>query len=130
MKFKKSIRKSLPLFLFSLSFLFLCTSCVDDLLPGAEYSDSDVMGKWVKSGTQEYWRYDSGHYGETWDEGEDVHEGEGTKFSWSLEGDDLEILLTGEMGQVVPYDYEIVALTGESMRLKDAFDNESTYYKQ
>ena len=91
MKFKKSIRKSLPLFLFSLSFLFLCTSCVD--------------------------------------EGEDVHEGEGTKFSWSLEGDDLEILLTGEMGQVVPYDYEIVALTGESMRLKDAFDNESTYYK-
>lgn len=93
------------------------------------FDEADLVGKWLLDDTQEYWRYDSGHYGETWDESEDVNEGEGTTFSWDLDGKTLTILLTGEMGQVVPYDYTVQALTASAMSLKDDFDNTKTYHK-
>lgn len=104
--------------------------CVPDPTELIGFDEADLVGKWLLDDSQEYWRFDSGHYGETWDESEDVHEGEGTTFSWNLDGGrTLEVLLTGEMGQVVPYDYTVVALSGQSMKLKDSFDNETTYHK-
>jgi hypothetical protein len=123
------MKKTLPLLFLCSSLLFLFAGCVDDGGDDVSYDEADLVGKWQKDNTQEYWRYDSGHYGETWDAGEDVQEGEGTKFSWSLEGSTLEVLLTGEMGQVVPYDYKVLALTATAMRLEDDYDNEYTYHK-
>ena len=126
---KENMKKTLAFLLLSSSFLLLFAACHDDPEEEVRFNEADLVGKWQKDNTQEYWRYDSGHYGETWDEGEDVQEGEGTKFSWSLEGTTLEVLLTGEMGQVVPYDYKVLALTASAMRLEDDYDNEYTYHK-
>lgn len=121
-------RASLLVFGFSLLVLF--AGCVDDGGDDVSFDEVDLVGKWLLDNTQEYWRYDSNHYGETWDESDSVREGEGTKYSWSLDGDDLEVVLTGEMGQVVPYDYKVLALTATSMRLKDEdYGNEKTYHK-
>lgn len=103
----------------------------EEINEGVDCVDSDVIGLWVLADSQEYWRYDSGHYGETWDESDDVHEGEGTKYSWSLEGSALHIELNGEMGEVVPYDYTIVAMSETTMKLKEGmFSIEKTYYRQ
>ena len=93
------------------------------------FDEADLVGKWLLDDTREYWRYDSGHYGETWDVSDDVQEGEGTKFSWELDGNKLEVVLTGEMGEVVPYDYKVLALTSSSLKLKDSYDNEKTYHR-
>ena len=114
--------------------LFVATmtliGCVPDVIDsGITLNESDLLGKWLLDDTQEYWRFDSGHYGETWDVSDDVQEGEGTKFSWELDGNKLEVVLTGEMGEVVPYDYKVLALTSSSMKLKDSFDNEKTYHR-
>lgn len=97
---------------------------------GVTVTSEEVTGKWVLSNTQEYWRYDATGSGETWDEGEDVQEGEGTKFSWNVKGDQLQIVLQGEMGQVVPYDYTVVAMSGQEMKLRDEYDVVKTYNKK
>lgn len=105
------------------------TSCVPDSIDtDVNFDESDLVGKWLLDNTQEYWRFDSGHYGETWDVSDDVQEGEGTKFSWELDGNKLEVVLTGEMGEVVPYDYKVLALTSSAMKLKDG-DNEKTFHR-
>lgn len=124
---KKTIWR-LMLCLAAVATLTGCNPEIDDT-DEDRFNEADLVGKWLLDDTQEYWRYDSGHYGETWDESEDVHEGEGTTFSWDLDGETLKILLTGEMGQVVPYDYTIEALTPGAMQLKDDFDNTKTYHK-
>lgn len=109
----------------------LATGCrTDDKTQGVDCVDADVTGLWQRDNSQEYWRYDSGHYGETWDLSDDVHEGEGTQFSWSLEGSALHIELNGAMGQVVPYDYTIMAMSSTTMVLReDMFSIEKTYHR-
>ena len=124
------MKKRLLLSLLCLAALTLtgCTEDNDDTAEG-RFEESDLVGKGLLDNTQEYWRYDSGHYGETWDESDSVLEGEGIRFSWELKDANLEVLFTGEMGQVVPYDYTVLALTSTAMRLRDEYNNEKTYYK-
>lgn len=107
----------------------LLTSCAKD--ETKSYEASQMVGKWQKSGSNEYWRYESDGTGNFWDEDEDVHEGEGTHFRWSLNEDELHLTFVGTMGQEVPRDYNILELTSSVMRLEDSYyGSETTYYKQ
>lgn len=91
-----------------------------------------LVGKWQQSGSQIYWRFDASKQGETWDESpeEDVHEGEGTKLTWNIASDVLQIKLKGEMGEEVPYDYTIVTLNTGLLVWKDGYGNSTTFARQ
>lgn len=54
-------------------------------------SESDVVGLWRKSGTQEYWHYFSDGTGNTWDESDGLHEGDSGSFryTWYITGGNL-----------------------------------------
>jgi len=91
--------------------------------------ESLLTGKWQRSGTREYWRFDSSHNGETWDLSDDVHEGEGTPFTWTLEGADVTCVMKGEMGQVVPKVYTLTSQSALSMSWKDNYGNSSSFTK-
>ena len=89
-----------------------------------------LVGKWQnEANLQEYWRYDEDHKGETWDESEDVQEGEGTKFNWAVDGDMLQIDLYGEMGQHAYYDYTVVVQTSSRLEVKDIYGNKLSFVK-
>lgn len=91
-----------------------------------------LVGKWQQADSQIYWRFDANYQGETWDESpeEDVHEGEGTKLTWSIASDVLQIKLQGEMGQVVPYDYTIITLNAGLLVWRDNYGNSTTFARQ
>ncbi|KWW30988.1 MAG: hypothetical protein AUK63_671 [bacterium P3] len=109
--------------------MILPVSCRKD--EPKNYDANMIVGLWQKSGSNEYWRYDSNGRGNFWDEDDDVHEGEGTHFIWSLSDDRLSLTFTGQMGQEVPRDYKILELTSSLMRLEDEYyGNETTYYKK
>ena len=104
-----------------------CTPEVEPLV----VNDSLLVGKWVKeSKPQEYWRYDAEYTGETWDESEDVQEGEGIKFNWSTEEDQLRLDFYGEMGQHVYYDYTVVTQTESRLEWKDIYGNKQVFLKK
>ncbi len=108
---------------------FLFSSCTKNPEPFT-IRESLLQGTWVRQGTQEYWRYNVDHTGETWDVSEDVQQGEGTRFTWSTKTDQLNLLLKGNMGQVVPYDYTVKSLDLTQMVWEDIYGNTSTFVKQ
>ena len=104
-----------------------CTEKVEPL----DIDEALLVGKWQEeTNSQVIWRYDSDHTGETWDESEDVHEGEGTKFNWSTNKDMLQIDLYGEMGQHAYYDYTITKQTDTLFVWKDLYGNKQTFIKK
>ena len=108
----------------------LFVGCKPEVEP-LEVNDSLLIGKWQKeTNMQEYWRYDADSTGETWDESEDVQEGEGTKFNWSTEEDQLRLDLYGEMGQHVYYDYTVVTQTESRLEWKDIYGNKQTFVRK
>ncbi len=108
----------------------LFVGCTPEVKP-LEVNDSLLVGKWVKeSKPQEYWRYDAEYTGETWDESEDVQEGEGIKFNWSSEEDQLRLDFYGEMGQHVYYDYTVVTQTESRLEWKDIYGNKQVFLKK
>ena len=114
-----------------LAFLpLLLVSCTDEVKP-VEVNDSLLIGKWQKeTNMQEYWRYNVDSTGETWDESEDVQEGEGIKFNWSTEEDQLRLDFYGEMGQHVYYDYTVVTQTESRLEWKDIYGNKQVFLKK
>ena len=108
----------------------LLVSCTEEVKP-LEVNDSLLIGKWQKeTNMQEYWRYDADSTGETWDESEDVQEGEGIKFNWSTEEDQLRLDFYGEMGQHVYYDYTVVTQTESRLEWKDIYGNKQVFLKK
>lgn len=92
--------------------------------------EESLVGTWSASDNrQEYWRFDIDKTGETWDESEDVQEGEGTRFNWSTVEDQLRIDLYGEMGQHVYYDYTVTLQTVSTITWKDQYGNHRTFTK-
>lgn len=96
-----------------------------------------LLGTWYATdNTQEYWRFDgfdandSTYKGETWDEADDVQEGEGTKFNWEVKNNQLQIDLYGEMGQHAYYDYTFTAQSATSFTWKDLYGNSRTFLKK
>lgn len=87
-----------------------------------------LVGKWsAQDNPQEFWRYDKDHTGETWDQSEDVQEGEGTHYNWSVTEDQLQIDLYGEMGQHVYKDYTVTYQTRDSLVWKDLYGNSRSF---
>ena len=109
----------------------LFTACKKEEEKNYETETATIVGKWQKANSNEYWRYNVDKTGDFWDEDEDVHEGEGTHFKWSVVGSQLRVTYIGQMGEEVPRDYEIKALTTTLMILKDVnYDTQTTYYKK
>ena len=108
----------------------LLVSCTEEVKP-VEVNDSLLIGKWQKeTNMQEYWRYDADSTGGTWDESEDVQEGEGIKFNWSTEEDQLRLDFYGEMGQHVYYDYTVGTQTEPRLEWKDIYGNKQVFLKK
>ena len=108
----------------------LLVSCTEEVKP-VEVNDSLLIGKWQKeTNMQEYWRYDADSTGETWDESEDVQEGEGIKFNWTTVEDQLRLDFYGEMGQHVYYDYTVVTQTESRLEWKDIYGNKQVFLKK
>lgn len=111
-----------PLFLFF-------ASCEKPPVEEIHVTDDQLVATWQLFGSEEYWRFDSDHSGETWDLSDDVQEGEGTQLTWTVSGQTLSIQLHGEMGQVVPYDYEITSINDVRLTWVDAYGNDRTFTK-
>lgn len=83
----------------------------------------DIVGKWQLDGTNEFWRFDakgsgSVAYGENWDEGEDVHEGEGNDFRWEIDKNGLMVIYKNNGDYNTPEPeapYSIKSITSEKM---------------
>lgn len=92
-------------------------------------ADAQLVATWQLFGSEEYWRFDAGHTGETWDLSDDVQEGEGTHLTWSVTGHTLAIRLRGEMGQQVGYYYDIISINDVRLTWEDAYGNARTFTK-
>ena len=102
----------------------LCTSCgLFDHDVHINVSEEQLYGCWQKSGTEEYWRYNAGGTGVTWDEAEDVSESESNlTFTWSIREDELTHIFRGEMGnQAVPKVYTIKSISETTMQWEDDY---------
>ena len=110
-------------YLFLISVLLLCLSSCNPV----GYDESLLYGKWV-SGT-EYYRYDFGGTGATWDTSDDVSEEEAQEFTWTLNGTELTHIHIMEMGGSVPKTYTVTGLTSTTLQYKDYTDKKFSYTK-
>ena len=90
-----------------------------------------LLGKWQKDGSQEYWRYRSDSTGVTWDEAEDVSEEESNlTFEWTINGDRLTHVFRGAQGnQAVPKVYTVKEISESTMRWQDDYSMEYSFTK-
>jgi len=108
--------------------LFLVAVFFTSCLPEEEVFDENLLiGKW-RSGT-EYYRYDAGGNGKTWDTSDDVTEEDpGGDFTWTLVKSELTHIHIIEMGGSVPKVYTVTELTATTLKYEDDFDS-YTYTK-
>jgi len=86
-----------------------------------EFDEKLLIGRW-RSGT-EFWVYESGHTGYTWDESDDVsEEDEKQTFTWKLVGSELQIT---HFGGKVPKYYTVIELSDKTLKYKDSFKSYS-----
>ena len=111
---------------FSIFFILTVILCFTACTP-VEYDESLLYGKWV-SGT-EYYRYDFGGTGATWDTSDDVSEEEAQEFTWTLNGTELTHIHIMEMGGSVPKTYTVTGLTSTTLQYKDYIDKKFSYTK-
>lgn len=122
--------KNKVLYLLGLLLAVSLAGCTPDDV-SVPVNESALEGTWHSSDVpQEYWRFDANHTGETWDESEDVQEGEGTRFNWSTQDDQLRLDLYGEMGQHVYYDYTIENQTQNAFTWKDMYGNSRNFTRR
>ena len=121
--------KSLVALLLLAMVSMLFVGCTEEIKP-LEINDSLVVGRWQnEANMQEYWRFDAEKTGETWDVSEDVQEGEGIKFKWATEEDQLQLDFFGEMGQHAYRDYTVVGQTASRLDMKDIYGNKLSFVK-
>jgi hypothetical protein len=114
---------------FIIAFCAIIPSCT----PISYFNEEDIVGYW-KNGT-DYYRYDSIHTGENWDTSDNVEEGEGLNFTWSI-GDinpsDLTLIFQMDtvLGGEVPKYYTLITLNATTLSYKDNFGNVHSYSKQ
>lgn len=95
---------------------------------GSDYFDETFLyGKW-QSGS-EFYRYDVGGSGVTWDIADDVTEEEGQEFTWTLTGDELKHIHIMVMGGSVPKVYTVTTLTASTLRYHDDFGKTFSFTK-
>jgi hypothetical protein len=114
---------------FAIAFCAIVHSCT----PETYFNENDIIGYWA-NGSDNY-RYDINHRGENWDTSDDVEEGEGLKFSWSI-GDinesDLTLIfhMDSIIGGEVPKYYTLITLNSTTLSYKDKFGNVHSNSKQ
>ena len=100
--------------------------------------DADLLiGKWSRPSPfatpeypgDEYYRYDEGGLGVTWDTSDDVAEEEAQKFTWSVNGSRLTLVHEIEMGGSVTKIYTLSTLTFDKLIYKDEFGKVYTFQK-
>lgn len=115
------MRKSIRLLALAVLAALTLTACNDDNTH-INVTPDQLYGCWLKTGTQEYWRYNADGRGLTWDEADDVHEGElGSRyFSWDVSGDRLTHVIEGdEMGVPITRIYTIQAIDSTTMQREE-----------
>lgn len=105
-----------------LSYLFvvaLTAICFVSCSKEKEFNEQFLIGYW-KEGTDNM-RFDSNHMGEWWDTKDEVSEGEGNKFEWTLSGEDLlvNICFQAVGGCDVPKPFTVINLTETALKFKD-----------
>lgn len=98
----------------------------------------DIVGKWRLDNTQEYWRFDAqGNgavaYGENWDKAEDVNEGEGNNFQWSISSNGLKVIyaIGGQYNDPEPdAPYTIKSITSSKMTWVTSSNVQQTLTRQ
>lgn len=118
------MKRMARLFAAGLSLCFLLASCKES---EPDFDENLLLGRWVE-GT-EYYRYDNGHTGVTWNTGDDVSEEEALPFTWSLSGSRLIHYHTMEGGQVVPQTYTMTALSSGALEYHDNAGQEHHFTK-
>ena len=83
------------------------------------FDETLLIGKW-RSGT-EYYRYDDGGTGVSWDTSVDQSEEEGQAYTWTLVRSELTHIHVIEMGGGVPKVYKLTQLTATTLTYKDDF---------
>ena len=111
------MKKILSILLCCVSILVFTTSCDKDE-EETTFEEALLIGEW-KNGT-EHEKYNSDKTGENWNTADDVNEGEGQKFTWTLEKDQLEQLwIIEEGGGKVPKKYTVTTLNETNLTYKD-----------
>jgi len=100
-------------------FLTLILSFVVSCMPiETVFDETLLIGKW-SSGT-EFFRYDTGGSGVTWNTAEDLTEADGQAFDWVLDQSELTHLHQMEVGTgVITKIYTITKLTSTVLEYKD-----------
>lgn len=86
------------------------------------FNQNDLVGKWKVSNTQVFWQYGADGTGVTWDESQDISEGDETtmRFTWTLTGDRLSHVFGGdEVHQAVVQDYTVKELSASRLVWND-----------
>ena len=83
--------------------------------------EEQVIGVWLKSGTQEYWRYKADNTGAMWDRADGFDEElPSFSFEWSVAGDRLTHVVRGEQIDVpITRTYTIKAISGTTMEREE-----------
>ena len=108
--------------------------------PERSFDSSLLIGKWSRTspyatandGGLEFYRYDRGGTGATWDtsSSQDVSEEEAQTFSWTLEKDLLSFLYDMVInGTKVPKYYTVTVLNANTLTYKDDFGKSFTFKK-
>lgn len=110
------------------------TSCTEE---SSEFDDTLLIGKWERPSPlnseagYEYYRYEVGGIGATWDTADDVTEEEAQEFKWTLIKSDLtlrhRIETTDEYG--IPKVYVVLKLTSTNLVYEDDFGNTYEFSK-
>lgn len=90
------------------------------------FNQNDLVGKWKVSNTQVFWQYGADGTGVTWDESQDVSEGDETtmRFTWTLTGDRLSHVFGGdEVHQAVVQDYTVKELSASRLVWNDGLED-------
>ena len=107
----RKIIKYFNRFLLLLLIIFINFSCDNK----NTFDENMLYGKW-RSGT-EYYRYDHGYRGVTWDESDDFYEDEAQIFEWSLNGDELTHIHIMEIGGGrIPRVYTVTELSSTTLK--------------
>lgn len=111
--------------LFATLFVFvILSSCKKE----ESFDESLIPGKW-QTGT-EFWVYEFGGLGHTWDTADDVTEDEAQSFTWEKSDARLTVTHIGEMGEMIPKTYTITTLTNTTFAIKDEVTGRVTTYNR
>ncbi|MBN1767891.1 MAG: hypothetical protein JXR50_07775 [Prolixibacteraceae bacterium] len=104
----------------------LLVSC--DEMDDSAFDDALLIGKW-QSGTL-FYTYEYDGSGATWDEGDDVHEDEAQRFTWTLVNAELtQIHIFESSESTVTKVYTLNTLTETNLQYEDVFGKQFSFTK-